>query len=624
MSSFKYPSVGSGGGVNIYANFASLPASSTTGDLAVTANTGNLYEWNGTAWVIIGSPGVLNSIGTIDSQTPSLNGAVSSGNTLYMQSASATRPGLVNNTTQSFSGNKTFTGSISASNLSGTNTGDVTLTAVGAAPNANGASLSGQALTLEPADATHPGVLTAADWNTFNNKQPAGNYITALTGDVTASGPGSVASSVAKIQGTAVSGTTGSGNVVFSTSPSLTTPNIGAASGSSLQLSGQLTSTVSTGTPPFVVASTTQVANLSVATAGFATSAGSATTATTATDADNIQTTQVSTNASFYPLFVSSSSNSYQAVDLGTGLTFNPSTNTLSTTTFVGNLTGTASGNVTSVTFTGDGTVLSSTPSSPVTSSGTVTASLNTQSANTVLAGPTSGGAATPTFRALVPADLPSGAFAPPTQQIFTSGSGTYTTPTSPRTPIYIRVRMVGGGGGGGGSGSAGGASGGDGGDTTFDTLTAGGGQGGSFQNASGAIGGTATLGAGYAGIALNGGNGAFGSGCTGSSIASGASGTSSPLGGAGAGGYAATNGANAIDNTGSGAGGGGGTANSGVVSGGGGAAGAWLDVYSTGALAATYAYAVGAGGAVGTGGTNGFDGGLGPKGIIIVDEYYQ
>jgi hypothetical protein len=46
--------------------------------------------------------------------------------------------------------------------------------------------------------------------------------ITALTGDVTATGPGSVAATVAKIQGTVVSGTTGSTNVVFSTSPTLT------------------------------------------------------------------------------------------------------------------------------------------------------------------------------------------------------------------------------------------------------------------------------------------------------------------------------------------------------------------------------------------------------------------
>ena len=41
------------------------------------------------------------------------------------------------------------------------------------------------------------GFLTAADWTTFNAKQAAGNYITALTGDVTASGPGSVAATIA-------------------------------------------------------------------------------------------------------------------------------------------------------------------------------------------------------------------------------------------------------------------------------------------------------------------------------------------------------------------------------------------------------------------------------------------
>lgn len=45
--------------------------------------------------------------------------------------------------------------------VSGTNTGDVTLTAVGGSPNANGASLSGQALTLQPASISQPGVVTA-------------------------------------------------------------------------------------------------------------------------------------------------------------------------------------------------------------------------------------------------------------------------------------------------------------------------------------------------------------------------------------------------------------------------------------------------------------------------------
>lgn len=44
---------------------------------------------------------------------------------------------------------------------------------------------------------------------------------------------------------------------------------------------------------------------------------------------------------------------------------------------------------------------------SPVTSSGTIAITDNTQSANTTFAGPASGSAASPTFRALVPADLP-------------------------------------------------------------------------------------------------------------------------------------------------------------------------------------------------------------------------
>jgi C1q domain len=51
-------------------------------------------------------------------------------------------------------------GTVSGSNLSGSNSGDVTIGAVGAAPNANGATLTGQVLNLEPADATNPGVMT--------------------------------------------------------------------------------------------------------------------------------------------------------------------------------------------------------------------------------------------------------------------------------------------------------------------------------------------------------------------------------------------------------------------------------------------------------------------------------
>ena len=45
--------------------------------------------------------------------------------------------------------------------------------------------------TISQAGVSGNGYLSSTDWNTFNNKQAAGNYITALSGEATASGPGS-------------------------------------------------------------------------------------------------------------------------------------------------------------------------------------------------------------------------------------------------------------------------------------------------------------------------------------------------------------------------------------------------------------------------------------------------
>lgn len=167
-----------------------------------------------------------------------------------------------------------------------------------------------------------------------------------------------------------------------------------------------------------------------------------------------------------------------------------------------------------------------------------------------------------------------------PTVQKFTSGSGTYTPPSSPRAPLYLRLRMVGGGGGGAGGGSgvgnAGGGAGGyidaiispaasysyaiggggnggpisgsgsGGGSTTFGTNTCTGGGGGSSSSGGGGTGGTATLSLG-SGIAMTGGTG-DGSGGVGGY---GHTGAASPFGGAGG------TGNSAVANTGSGGGGG-------------------------------------------------------------------
>jgi hypothetical protein len=201
-----------------------------------------------------------------------------------------------------------------------------------------------------------------------------------------------------------------------------------------------------------------------------------------------------------------------------------------------------------------------------------------------------------------------------PTIQKFTSGSGTYTAPTSP-SPLYIRVVMVGGGAGGDGSGTSPGAAG-SGGNTTFGTtlLAANGGTAGS-QGA----GGTASLGSGPIGIALSGAQG--GTTVIGLVNSDGVEGAGSFFGGRGTSGSTGFGGGNASANTGSGGGGAGGGASFNGAAGG--AAGGYVDAIIT-SISATYSYAVGSGGAGGTLGSGGSAGGSGGAGLLVVYEYYQ
>lgn len=55
---------------------------------------------------------------------------------------------------------------------------------------------SGTTIAQHVSDSTHNGYLSSTDWTTFNSKQPAGSYITALTTDVVAAGPGSVVATI--------------------------------------------------------------------------------------------------------------------------------------------------------------------------------------------------------------------------------------------------------------------------------------------------------------------------------------------------------------------------------------------------------------------------------------------
>lgn len=123
------------GGVATYTSLSNFPTSTTDGQLAVAKDTDSLYEFDGPSqtWVLIGPSG--GGGGTVTAVTASLPLASSGGT----------------------------------------------------APN----------ITLPKSTSVQDGYLSSADWGVFNAKQPAGSYITSLTGDVTASGPGAAASTIA-------------------------------------------------------------------------------------------------------------------------------------------------------------------------------------------------------------------------------------------------------------------------------------------------------------------------------------------------------------------------------------------------------------------------------------------
>jgi hypothetical protein len=172
--------------------------------------------------------------GTINAPPGTLNQATQNGtaNTLAMYTAT---------------GGLTATGVIVGSNLSGTNSGDVTL------GTASGLSLTGQALSLAVASASLTGALSNVDWATFNNKQAALTFASSL---VNTSGTVTLVNDAATPGLNRYYGTDGSGAKGFYTAAGLgtgTVTSVAAAgdSGGILSWTGSPITTAGTLTPVF-------------------------------------------------------------------------------------------------------------------------------------------------------------------------------------------------------------------------------------------------------------------------------------------------------------------------------------------------------------------------------------
>lgn len=112
----------------------------------------------------------------------------------------------VGNLTESGSANLTVTGGTSSVlgsgvllTLTGSTLLETTSSVLTITGGTNAVLGTGVTIAVKQAATAQSGYLSSTDWNTFNGKQAAGNYITALNGDGTASGPGSAALTLATV-----------------------------------------------------------------------------------------------------------------------------------------------------------------------------------------------------------------------------------------------------------------------------------------------------------------------------------------------------------------------------------------------------------------------------------------
>ena len=164
--------------------------------VTTTPSSGQVLEYNGTNWV--NSTPTSGTVTSIATTAPITGGTITSTGTIGITQASASADGYLSSANWTTFNNKLQAGdNVSAlTNDAGytTNTGTVTsITTSG--PLTGGTITTTGTLGINQATTSTDGYLSSVDWNTFNNKQPAGAYLTTVAVDgITITGDGTVGS----------------------------------------------------------------------------------------------------------------------------------------------------------------------------------------------------------------------------------------------------------------------------------------------------------------------------------------------------------------------------------------------------------------------------------------------